>query len=143
MAEPSTSTQSSDAEREEMLDRMLTRLALADDSKLEQLLSKILPYSISSLSTSSPSVRKLVNHCFSYSWLRFFGLLFCLSFLSRNTQISYWKNIIALPDYIFFELTCIFALVFIDTLPIGKLGTVVLRCDIIYAFFRSGRLWRF
>ncbi|PKA49156.1 hypothetical protein AXF42_Ash010841 [Apostasia shenzhenica] len=60
MAELSPASQPSDAEREEMLDRMLTRLALADDSKLEQLLSKILPYSISSLSCPSPSIRKLV-----------------------------------------------------------------------------------
>ncbi|XP_020682977.1 proteasome adapter and scaffold protein ECM29 [Dendrobium catenatum] len=60
MAEHSTSAQPSDTETEVMLDRMLTRLALADDSKLEQLLTKILPYSISSLSSSSPSVRKLV-----------------------------------------------------------------------------------
>ncbi|XP_020599416.1 proteasome-associated protein ECM29 homolog isoform X2 [Phalaenopsis equestris] len=60
MADPSTSTQPSDAQREEMLDRMLTRLALADDSELEQLLSKILPYTVSSLSSLSPSVRKLV-----------------------------------------------------------------------------------
>lgn len=51
----------SDVEREEMLDRMLTRLALADDDKLEPLLAKILPYSISSLASPSPSIRKSVT----------------------------------------------------------------------------------
>ncbi|KAJ3684358.1 hypothetical protein LUZ61_013522 [Rhynchospora tenuis] len=50
----------SDAEREEALDRMLTRLALADDDRLEPLLSTILPYSLSSLSSPSASVRDLV-----------------------------------------------------------------------------------
>ncbi|KAG6534872.1 hypothetical protein ZIOFF_008778 [Zingiber officinale] len=60
MADTSTSssTAPSDAEREEMLDRMLTRLALADDDKLEPLLVRILPYSISSLASPSPSIRK-------------------------------------------------------------------------------------
>ncbi|KAG1338330.1 hypothetical protein COCNU_04G006360 [Cocos nucifera] len=62
----STAAAQSDAEREEMLDRMLTRLALADDSKLEPLLSKILPYSISSLASSSPSVRKAVLEILSH-----------------------------------------------------------------------------
>ncbi|KAF3327246.1 proteasome-associated protein ECM29 isoform X1 [Carex littledalei] len=50
----------SEAEKEDALDRMLTRLALADDDRLEPLLSSILPYTISSLSSSSPSVRDLV-----------------------------------------------------------------------------------
>lgn len=53
--------QVTDAEREGMLDRMLTRLALAEDSQLQTLLAKILPYSIRSLNSPSPSVRKLVN----------------------------------------------------------------------------------
>nr|XP_010922049.1 proteasome adapter and scaffold protein ECM29 isoform X3 [Elaeis guineensis] len=70
MAETSSSSSpaaaQSDAEREEMLDRMLTRLALADDSKLEPLLSKILPYSISSLASSSPSIRKTVLEILSH-----------------------------------------------------------------------------
>ncbi|MQL77621.1 hypothetical protein Taro_010030, partial [Colocasia esculenta] len=70
MAEPSSGSSPapplSDAEREEMLDRMLTRLALADDSKLEGLLSKILPYSISALASPSPSVRKLVMEILSH-----------------------------------------------------------------------------
>ncbi|XP_038694487.1 proteasome adapter and scaffold protein ECM29 isoform X1 [Tripterygium wilfordii] len=69
MAE-STSTSSlpakSDAEIEEILDRMLTRLALCDDSKLEPLLSKLLPYTISSLSSQSTLIRKkvleILNH---------------------------------------------------------------------------------
>ncbi|XP_010271892.1 PREDICTED: proteasome-associated protein ECM29 homolog isoform X2 [Nelumbo nucifera] len=60
MAESSSSSMQSDDEREEMLDRMLTRLAFADDSKLESLLSKLLPYCISSLSSQSAAVRKKV-----------------------------------------------------------------------------------
>lgn len=47
----------SDGELEEMLDRMLTRLALCDDSKLESLVSNLLPLTISSLSSQSPTVR--------------------------------------------------------------------------------------
>ncbi|KAJ8773217.1 hypothetical protein K2173_028394 [Erythroxylum novogranatense] len=46
---------------EELLDRMLTRLALCDDSNLQALLSKLLPLTISSLSSSSStSVRNKV-----------------------------------------------------------------------------------
>lgn len=64
MAESSSSSAAapvkSDAETEEMLDRMLTRLALCDDSKLQSLLSKLLPISISSLSSQSVTVRKKV-----------------------------------------------------------------------------------
>ncbi|KAJ0985238.1 hypothetical protein J5N97_003594 [Dioscorea zingiberensis] len=56
----------SDTEREEMLDRMLTSLALADDPKLEALLTKILPYSISALSSSSQSIRKSVMDILSH-----------------------------------------------------------------------------
>ena len=70
----STPAPASDAEREEMLDRMLTGLALADDSKLKNLLSRILPYTISALSSSSPSVRKqvllLIDFYFSYNLKR-------------------------------------------------------------------------
>ncbi|XP_042400814.1 proteasome adapter and scaffold protein ECM29-like isoform X2 [Zingiber officinale] len=68
MADTSTSssTAPSDAEREEMLDRMLTRLALADDDKLEPLLVRILPYSISSLASPSPSIRKSVLEMLSH-----------------------------------------------------------------------------
>ncbi|CAN6443404.1 unnamed protein product [Victoria cruziana] len=47
-------------EKEEVLDRMLTRLALTDDPKLETVLPKILPYSISCLSSGSPAIRKKV-----------------------------------------------------------------------------------
>ncbi|KAG9454895.1 hypothetical protein H6P81_007799 [Aristolochia fimbriata] len=65
MAE-SASSEKSDAEREEILDRMLTRLALTDDSKLESVLPKILPYSISSLSSPSTSMRKKVMEILSH-----------------------------------------------------------------------------
>ncbi|GKU93494.1 hypothetical protein SLEP1_g7087 [Rubroshorea leprosula] len=54
----------SDAETEELLDRMLTRLALCDDSKLEALLSKLLPLTISSLSSQSLAVRNKVRRKF-------------------------------------------------------------------------------
>ncbi|KAK4773586.1 hypothetical protein SAY87_028605 [Trapa incisa] len=67
MAESSTSTMAkSDSETEELLDRMLTRLALCDDSKLEALLSKLLPLSISSLSSSSQAVRGKVLEILSH-----------------------------------------------------------------------------
>ncbi|KAJ0102383.1 hypothetical protein Patl1_05581 [Pistacia atlantica] len=46
--------ESSSTSTEELLDRMLTRLAFCDDSNLEALISKLLPLTISSLS-SSPS----------------------------------------------------------------------------------------
>ncbi|KAG5517315.1 hypothetical protein RHGRI_037912 [Rhododendron griersonianum] len=59
-------TEKSDAEVEELLDRMLTRLALCDDSRLQNLLSKLLPLSISSLSSSSPSVRNKVIEILSH-----------------------------------------------------------------------------
>ncbi|PSR90112.1 Proteasome-associated protein [Actinidia chinensis var. chinensis] len=69
MAESSSSpsvSEKSDAEIEEMLDRMLTRLALCDDSKLQSLLSNLLPLSISTLSSLSPSVRKKVIEILSH-----------------------------------------------------------------------------
>ncbi|XP_054792203.1 uncharacterized protein LOC129297885 [Prosopis cineraria] len=70
MAESSTSTSvlaaKSDAEIEELLDRMLTRLALCDDSKLEPLLSKLLPLCISSLSSQSQAVRNKVLEILSH-----------------------------------------------------------------------------
>ncbi|KAL8170504.1 hypothetical protein V2J09_022308 [Rumex salicifolius] len=50
----------SDEETVEVLDRMLTRLALCDDSKLEGLISKLLPSAISSLSGNSLAVRNKV-----------------------------------------------------------------------------------
>jgi hypothetical protein len=64
MAESSSTSGTSaksDAEIEEMLDRMLTRLALCDDSKLQPLLSKLLPFTISSLSSQSSLVRNKVS----------------------------------------------------------------------------------
>ncbi|MCL7022732.1 hypothetical protein MKW94_004116 [Papaver nudicaule] len=63
MTETSSSTatmEKSDEDREELLDRMLTRLAFTDDDKLDNLLFKLLPYSIASLSSQSPAVRKKV-----------------------------------------------------------------------------------
>lgn len=60
MAEPSSAPAKSDSEIEEILDRLLTRLALCDDPKLEALLTKLLPYSIASLSSQSLAVRKKV-----------------------------------------------------------------------------------
>lgn len=69
MAESSSSSSTapaprakSDTEIEEMLDRMLTRLALCDDSNLEPLLSKLLPLTISSLSSQAIAVRNKVLH---------------------------------------------------------------------------------
>ncbi|KAF5778932.1 putative armadillo-like helical, proteasome component Ecm29 [Helianthus annuus] len=56
----------SDVEMEEMLDRMLTRLALCDEPKLENLLSKLLPLTISSLSRSSSAVRTKVMEILSH-----------------------------------------------------------------------------
>ncbi|KAM0057039.1 putative armadillo-like helical, proteasome component Ecm29 [Helianthus debilis subsp. tardiflorus] len=49
-----------------MLDRMLTRLALCDEPKLENLLSKLLPLTISSLSRSSSAVRTKVMEILSH-----------------------------------------------------------------------------
>lgn len=69
MADNSSSSSAlsqSDAQREETLDRMLTRLALADDSVLESILPKILPYSISSLASPSQSIRKLVSNVLGF-----------------------------------------------------------------------------
>ncbi|KAF8017201.1 hypothetical protein BT93_H2407 [Corymbia citriodora subsp. variegata] len=63
---PPSAAGKSDAELEETLDRMLTRLALCDDSKLQALLSKLLPFAISSLSSPSSAVRnkvlEILNH---------------------------------------------------------------------------------
>ncbi|KAH7837827.1 hypothetical protein Vadar_018494 [Vaccinium darrowii] len=73
MAESSSSsppaaavTEKSEEEIEEVLDRMLTRLALCDDSKLQNLLSNLLPLSISSLSSPSPAVRNKVIEILSH-----------------------------------------------------------------------------
>ncbi|KAL0389274.1 UNVERIFIED_CONTAM: Proteasome adapter and scaffold protein ECM29 [Sesamum calycinum] len=56
----------SDQEKEELLDRMLTRLALCDDSKLQDLLAKILPISIAALSSASTSLRNKVIEILSH-----------------------------------------------------------------------------
>ncbi|CAN8246973.1 unnamed protein product, partial [Cochlearia groenlandica] len=56
----------SDGELEEMLDRMLTRLALCDESKLQALISNLLPLTISSLSSQSTSVRNKVLEILSH-----------------------------------------------------------------------------
>ncbi|XP_047327429.1 proteasome adapter and scaffold protein ECM29 isoform X3 [Impatiens glandulifera] len=72
MSEPPSSSSSpaaagkSEVDMEEMMDRMLTRLALCDDSKLENLLSKLIPFSISSLSSPSDAVRKKVMEILSH-----------------------------------------------------------------------------
>jgi proteasome component ECM29 len=50
-----------DAEREDALDRMLTRLALAEDARLAPLLARVLPYAITSFASPAASVRKLVS----------------------------------------------------------------------------------
>ncbi|KAH7560788.1 hypothetical protein JRO89_XS10G0102900 [Xanthoceras sorbifolium] len=76
MAESSSSSSSTtDAEKEELLDRMLTRLALCDDSKLQALISKLLPLTISFLSSQSTSLRNKASSPFyfffslvSFSW---------------------------------------------------------------------------
>lgn len=49
-----------DDEKEELLDRMLTRLALCDDSKLQELLARVLPLSIASLASASAPLRNKV-----------------------------------------------------------------------------------
>ncbi|XP_024961967.1 proteasome adapter and scaffold protein ECM29 isoform X1 [Cynara cardunculus var. scolymus] len=56
----------SDEEIEEVLDRMLTRLALCDDPNLQNLLSKLLPVTISSLSRPSSAVRTKVMEILSH-----------------------------------------------------------------------------
>lgn len=56
----------SESEKEEMLDRMLTRLALCEDSNLQNLLSKLLPLSISFLSSNSTPVRNKVIEILSH-----------------------------------------------------------------------------
>ena len=65
MAEPSSPAPAppapTDAEREDALDRMLTRLALAEDARLAPLLARVLPYAITSFASPAASVRKLVS----------------------------------------------------------------------------------
>ncbi|OEL19793.1 Proteasome-associated protein ECM29-like protein [Dichanthelium oligosanthes] len=55
-----------DAERLDALDRMLTRLALADDARLAPVLARVLPYAITSLASPAPPVRKLVMEILSH-----------------------------------------------------------------------------
>ncbi|KAL3828680.1 hypothetical protein ACJIZ3_017482 [Penstemon smallii] len=55
-----------DEEKEELLDRMLTRLALCDDSKLQDLLAKVLPLSIAALSSAPTSLRNKVIEILSH-----------------------------------------------------------------------------
>ncbi|KAK9692274.1 hypothetical protein RND81_09G253100 [Saponaria officinalis] len=55
-----------DNEREQMLDKMLTSLAFCDDSKLQNLLSNLLPRAIASLCTQSPAVRNKVLEILSH-----------------------------------------------------------------------------
>ncbi|CAN1250182.1 Proteasome adapter and scaffold protein ECM29 [Linum perenne] len=50
----------SDSDTVDLLDRMLTQLALCDDPKLEPLLSKLLPLALSTLSSQSTAVRNKV-----------------------------------------------------------------------------------
>ncbi|EEE51617.1 hypothetical protein OsJ_32890 [Oryza sativa Japonica Group] len=68
MAETSSAAAAAqtDAEREEALDRMLTRLALAEDARLAPLLARVLPYAITSLASATASVRKLVMEILSH-----------------------------------------------------------------------------
>jgi proteasome component ECM29 len=65
MAEPSSPAAAppapTDAEREDALDRMLTRLALAEDARLAPLLARVLPYAITSFASPAAPVRKLVS----------------------------------------------------------------------------------
>lgn len=73
MAEPSAPSASTaaaaeqtDAERMDALDRMLTRLALADDARLAPVLARVLPYAVTSLASPAPAVRKLVMEILSH-----------------------------------------------------------------------------
>ncbi|KAL9248317.1 hypothetical protein vseg_021654 [Gypsophila vaccaria] len=56
----------SENDREAMLDKMLTNLAFCDDSKLQNLLSILLPRAIASLCTHSPAVRNKVLEILSH-----------------------------------------------------------------------------
>ncbi|XP_074321211.1 uncharacterized protein LOC141657772 [Silene latifolia] len=62
----STVATMSDKEREEMLDKMLTNLAFCDDSKLQNLLSRLLPRAIAALCTQSSLVRNKVLEILSH-----------------------------------------------------------------------------
>jgi len=60
-AAPAAAAELTDAERMDALDRMLTRLALADDARLAPVLARVLPYAVTSLASPAPAVRKLVS----------------------------------------------------------------------------------
>ncbi|KAM0990598.1 hypothetical protein ACFX2C_009093 [Malus domestica] len=65
MAEASSASATKwDEEKVEMLDQLLTRLALCDDSNLQPLLSKLLRLTISSLSSQSFAVHNKVLEIF-------------------------------------------------------------------------------
>ena len=53
-------------DQEALLERFLTRLALTDDSKLESVLKKLLPYAISCLASPRQSIKQKVS-CFALS----------------------------------------------------------------------------
>ncbi|CAI0541306.1 unnamed protein product [Linum tenue] len=66
MSMAAAETGRSDADTEDLLDRMLTRLALCDDPNLEALLSRLLPLAISTLSSQSTAVRNKVLEILSH-----------------------------------------------------------------------------
>lgn len=66
MASSSTPGGSTDAEREKALDQSLTVLAFCEDDKLHILLSRLLPFAISSLSFQSSLVRNKVLEILSH-----------------------------------------------------------------------------
>nr|XP_023924384.1 proteasome-associated protein ECM29 homolog [Quercus suber] len=66
MASSSTPGGSTDAEREKALDQLLTVLAFCEDDKLHILLSRLLPFAISSLSFQSSLVRNKVLEILSH-----------------------------------------------------------------------------
>ncbi|CAN6357538.1 unnamed protein product [Urochloa humidicola] len=63
---PSAAPEQTDADKLDALDRMLTRLALADDARLAPVLARVLPYAITSLASPAPAVRKLVMEILSH-----------------------------------------------------------------------------
>ncbi|KAJ7569419.1 hypothetical protein O6H91_01G077400 [Diphasiastrum complanatum] len=65
MAEGSSNA-SSGAEEEAMVERLLTRLALTDDAKLEKVLAKLLPFAISLLASSHNPTRVKVIEILSH-----------------------------------------------------------------------------
>uniref|UniRef100_A0A0E0R3W2 Proteasome component Ecm29 N-terminal domain-containing protein n=1 Tax=Oryza rufipogon TaxID=4529 RepID=A0A0E0R3W2_ORYRU len=126
MAETSSAAAAAqtDAEREEALDRMLTRLALAEDARLAPLLARVLPYAITSLASATASVRKLplkgtaspeniaaelkVAPAHSSLRVRLMGV-FCRSIAAAN----------AFP----YTLQCIFGCIYVFLFAIGECNT--------------------